>query len=420
MEKKLYRYRKDSDVWMEAKIPLEYASCHDGIVVLSGTLPQNPFNSGNGITVPEEIDDIPVTELRATCRGVDNIDSAGLKRVNLKILSDSFDGEFYCVPPMLVGGMQDTIEEMRLVYEACDMRVGSFADMEYLYSLSFNGVVHDNQDWDYGSFETGLFRNCTNLRNIHGIMKGYTLTGSTFRNCRSLETIPDLDITQMCDYEFENCSSLKNIHLHNGLTNVGYHCFANCTSLEDIYVPDTVKRIYEGAFLNCSNLETIHLPDSITEISREMFNGCVKLRKLFVPDMVESIGVKAFTGCVSLTDVFIPDGVKIINDEAFLASGLQTIRTPSGLEKLGIRTFAECTSLTKFFMPENISYIGDLCFEGCVALKSMKIPDKAIVGDQVFKGCAGLEKVELPIHLKHDDTVNKLGIAEETEVIWRD
>ena len=34
MEKKLYRYRKDSDVWMEARIPLEYASCHDGIVVV--------------------------------------------------------------------------------------------------------------------------------------------------------------------------------------------------------------------------------------------------------------------------------------------------------------------------------------------------------------------------------------------------
>ncbi len=89
------------------------------------------------------------------------------------------------------------------------------------------------------------------------------------QNCVSLESIPELNIKQMCDYEFENCSALKDVHLHEGLANVGYHYFANYSALEDLYVPDTVKFIYDVIFKNCVSLKTIHLPDNLRKYQND-------------------------------------------------------------------------------------------------------------------------------------------------------
>ena len=83
-----------------------------------------------------------------------------------------------------------------------------------------------------------------------------------------------------------------------------------------------------------------------------------------------------------------------------------------------MRAFAECIHLVKFYIPENITHIEDLCFEGCIALKNMRIPDKTTVGDQIFKGCSGLEKVELPKHLQIYNIRDKLGLSERTEIMW--
>ena len=142
------------------------------------------------------------------------------------------------------------------------------------------------------------------------------------------------------------------------------------------------------------------------------------LRKVYLRNGVERIEERSFCCCSALWDIYLPDTVKFIGDEAFLKSGIKTIRTSSGLEKLGMRAFAECIHLVKFYIPENITHIEDLCFEGCIALKSMRIPDKTTVGDQIFKGCSGLEKVELPKHLQIYNIRDKLGLSERTEIMW--
>ena len=68
MDKKKFRLRANSDFEVEAIIPLRYSFCKDGYVIYGGTLPGSGFQPYycDGITLPEEIDGIPVTELRGT------------------------------------------------------------------------------------------------------------------------------------------------------------------------------------------------------------------------------------------------------------------------------------------------------------------------------------------------------------------
>lgn len=396
---KKYPFSKNSDFDLEEKIPFLYTRCYDGLSVTYGSLYQHTFDDSfdKTITIPEEIDGLPITELRTSCIGVCNICSVGIKRVSLTI-TPGYNEEktFYCSPPNIYGGMQYTIEKMDLVFKGSDMHLSSFADTPYLYSLSFSGTLHSDEDWECDHFRSGIFKNCINLRSILGRMEGYMISGSTFRNCTSLEVLPDMYIRYMSDYEFENCVSLKHVHLHDGLSNIGYHAFENCTSLSDIYVPDTVSKIEPGAFINCVSLEKIHLPDDIDEIPKEVFSRCVKLKKVFIPRKVTSIGSMAFYECTDLTDIFIPDGVTVINDEAFLSSGLKTIRTSSGLETIGRRAFADCKQLTKFFIPENTSHIGDLCFEGCTSLKKCEFPKKQVLAKKYFSIVRDLKQSNYP------------------------
>ena len=64
-------------------------------------------------------------------------------------------------------------------------------------------------------------------------------------------------------HAFEDCDSLKELVIAEGVKVLSESMFAYCTSLESVYVPDSVKRIDAWAFRGCRNLKEIRLPDEI-------------------------------------------------------------------------------------------------------------------------------------------------------------
>ena len=97
--------------------------------------------------------------------------------------------------------------------------------------------------------------------NVFGGVTGTTNTATT-----SLTTI-DLSATQVTSLPtnlFNGCSSLSNVKLPAGLTEIGQSAFQGTTSLTTIAIPSTVKRInfgnsyFPGAFQG-SGLESIDL-----------------------------------------------------------------------------------------------------------------------------------------------------------------
>lgn len=88
---------------------------------------------------------------------------------------------------------------------------------------------------------------------------------SSFSCCYALKKVtfcPDGEDTDM-KHAFENCDSLKELVIADGVKVLSESMFAYCTSLESVYVPDSVKRIDAWAFCGCRNLKEIRLPDEI-------------------------------------------------------------------------------------------------------------------------------------------------------------
>lgn len=353
MDKKKFRLRANSDFEVEAIIPLRYSFCKDGYVIYGGTLPGSGFQPYycDGITLPEEIDGIPVTELRGTYKNekIGYIESPCLKRIFICIEgSDSYwsNHEFVCNAPMLCGGLQETLETMELVFQAKEMRIGSFSENHALTNVSFIGKVLDNPDWDYGSYNQGIFKGCENLKYVSGNFEGWCLSGSTFEGCKSLISIPDIRVKYLSDREFYGCESLSTIHLHNGLKSIGSSAFENCRSLKDMYIPDTVSEFGSFMFRNCIQLESVHLPDTMTEIQKGMFYGCSRLQKIFLSDDINNIGEEAFMGCGSLKKLWIP----------------------KNLVSIGKRAFCGCISISTIVIPNSVKMIGEDAFKGCSKL----------------------------------------------------
>ncbi|MBR5272720.1 MAG: leucine-rich repeat protein, partial [Clostridia bacterium] len=220
-----YKFCPEGSAESVEREPLKYKTCHDGIHVYGGSLIGSGFvDFTKGVTLPCEIDGVPVTEFSGTfnCADLQHIEAWCLKRVSLVIHSDM---EMMCIPPSFYGGMRDTVESVSLAFEAPNMHCGSFEGRKDITHVKFSGTVTEIPDWDYGYFEPAAFKNCTNLISVCGVFKGRRLGDSTFENCVSLVEIPELQIAS-----------------------IGDRAFFGCRALTEIIIPESVKEIGVGAF----------------------------------------------------------------------------------------------------------------------------------------------------------------------------
>ena len=86
------------------------------------------------------------------------------------------------------------------------------------------------------------------------------------------------------------------------------------------------------------------------------------IKKLVIGSEVTSIGAYAFYGIKDLKSIEIPGSIKIINNDAFFASGLETIVFNEGLQKIGIFAFSGCDIKGEVYFPKSLQSIGDFAF----------------------------------------------------------
>ena len=89
---------------------------------------------------------------------------------------------------------------------------------------------------------------------------------------------------------------------------IPHHGFAGCHALLLVDIADSVTRLGPGpsAFAGCSSLRNLAIPGGVTEIGQGTFDGCKSLANLSIPRGVITIGKRAFIGCSSLTKLAIP------------------------------------------------------------------------------------------------------------------
>ena len=264
--------------------------------------------------------------------------------------------------------------------------------------------------------------------------------------------IPDT-VHTIYSYTFQDCTSLQELELGQGLTKICTYAFAGCTALSSpLVIPDSVTTLDTYAFYNCSSIPSVKLSASLTSITAYAFRSCTSLSgELVIPNNVRNINNYAFYNCPMITDVVIGRNISSIGSNAFALcnslthftvpqncsissyafkqSGLETVSFPD--ENIGtINTNAfddtpwsdsvsiepgACYIDNFFFkwigdVPERVevrdgvTWINGEIFLNNAQLKELSIPASVkFVGSNLCKGCTTLETVEL------EDGIEKIG-----------
>lgn len=118
-------------------------------------------------------------------------------------------------------------------------------------------------------------------------------------------------------------------------------------------------------------IERVVVEPGVTYIGIYSFSDCENLKSVSIADTVDTIEWGTFQGCTSLKEIELPDSIRTLYIQAFMGSGLTSIRLPEGLERIETRTFADCTDLEWVYIPSSVTEILRTAFSGCSALSDI-------------------------------------------------
>ncbi len=235
------------------------------------------------------------------------------------------------------------------------------------------------------------FSSCTSLTSI-AIPNGVTsINDNAFSGCESLTSLafPN-SVASIGSYVFSGCTSITEINVdsdneyfssENGVlfnkdkTKLIQYPVGKTAA--EYSIPNSVTIICNWAFENCSSLTSIVIPNGVTSIGSWSFNGCSSLTSITIPDSVTSIGHGAFCNCTLLTSVTIPNSVTSMGEWAFgyYFNNMGATAVPDftiyGVKGSVAETYAEENNITFIEVKETAS--GDINGDGEVNLSDVRI-----------------------------------------------
>ncbi len=245
------------------------------------------------------------------------------KRVAADTPSVSSDSEFQLNGTILVK-YTGTAQTVSVPASVTEIGAEAFAGNTTMTTLQFKG----------NNVETIAYRafsGCSGLREVKLPDSVKTLGDGAFNNCTALEKITfGKNVSRLGINPFSDCTVLRDITVpkENTEFKVEDGCLYDFgkTKLflifpgrkgESYTMPATVTDVAEYAFWNCESIKTITLGNGLKKIPDYAFSNAVSLTGITIPYSVSSIGIKAFSGCTNLENVNIHSGVNNIHDTAF-------------------------------------------------------------------------------------------------------
>ncbi|MBQ5475506.1 MAG: leucine-rich repeat domain-containing protein, partial [Lachnospiraceae bacterium] len=178
---------------------------------------------------------------------------------------------------------------------------------------------------------------CSALSSVE-ISESITEIGEeAFSDCDSLTSIsiPD-SVETLGSSAFSGCDNLHTVRV--GAATVGASAFSSNNKLTDITISDNVKSIGSCAFSGCTKLEKITFPDSVKDMGGAVFYGCSSLSEVTLSNEITSLSSNDrdgfFEGCTSLKSIVIPYYVTSIGENAFSNAPLESITIGARLSSL--------------------------------------------------------------------------------------
>lgn len=250
-----------------------------------------------------------------------------------------------------------------------------------------------------------------------------------FEKAMGLRKLPVSDIKKLWQYRTDDDGKITLIKYigdesvpfipssigKTAVSRIGHDAFNGCDKAETIYIPEGIVAIGKDAFKNCSSLKNITLPLSLNAVGDNLFEGCFSFEEkpdltIYQPantdsqydycildEIKEEWNYRIFpkkNECEIIkyigkkTDIKVPDTIFGVPVTAIKRNCFST-----GLTYTGIGSGAQQKhnkTIESVYLPNSIKIIEDFAFSGCLALKSINLPQNCIVGNCAFLGCSKL------------------------------
>ena len=128
-----------------------------------------------------------------------------------------------------------------------------------------------------------------------------------FANCEKLEVVSvGGNVIFDTNNVFQNCFSLKELNLSEGLRVLGNATFAECGFLRLVIKSGT---IFEGhySFGNCTNLYSVEFGDDCKILGDSTFEGCLNLESVIGGNNLQILGKNTFVNCPKFESIYAGD-----------------------------------------------------------------------------------------------------------------
>ncbi len=211
-------------------------------------------------------------------------------------------------------------------------------------------------------------------------------------------------VTNIGDYLMNGASNLESLTIPDGVTYIGLGAFTNA-NLKEVVIPSSVLEIRGAAFYTNRNLESLTLSNGLKMIDVAAF-AYSGLSSISIPYSVESIEDYAFANDPdrpTLTSLSLGGSLKTIGDGAFSYHLLTSLNIPNKVTSIGNGAFLQLDTTTHstlstltFSTPSSLTTIGDEAFL-CARLSSLSIPSSVTsIGARAFGALReGVESLEI-------------------------
>ncbi len=239
-----------------------------------------------------------------------------------------------------------------------------------------NLTVSAADTFTYGNYEYTLNNACVTI--------------TKYKGSESYITVPDkingFPVTEIAEWAFKECSTMKKIQLPTSITVVGEWAFWSCSNLTDVIMSDRIVSIPDCTFYDCINLQNINIPAYCRSIGFSAFYGCAGLKNITIPDYVENIDDAVFLGCTGLMSINVSE-----NNKSYVSE--------NGILFNRAKTDIICYPAAKsgsYIMPSSVENIQYFAFEFCNKLTDITLSENIVEIDNVFRECANLENIYVP------------------------
>ena len=142
------------------------------------------------------------------------------------------------------------------------------------------------------------------------------------------------------------------------------------SSIKSVHMPDGLEIVGKGAFYSCNSIVTINLPGTIKDFTGA-FPCMRKLHRIKIP-VIKNVCTSAFVDAGELTDIYFPEGVERLCRDAFVSCRkLKRVGLPESLKIIERGVFYDCETLEDITIPAGVQEIGDYAFYKCDKLHSV-------------------------------------------------